>query len=70
MLDELSEAYNALRLGKSPCLPLVRLQYPDFAAWQARRAQSPAILRQVATHCISYPPAWFFFQACCRCCAL
>lgn len=47
MLDELSEAYNALRLGNAPSLPLVRLQYPDFAAWQERRAQSPAILRQV-----------------------
>ncbi len=47
MLDELSEAYSALRLGKAPVLPLVRLQYPDFAAWHARRSQSPAILRQV-----------------------
>lgn len=47
MLDELSEAYNALRLGKAPSLPLVRLQYSDFAAWQCRRASSPAILRQV-----------------------
>ena len=52
MLDELSEAYNALRLGKAPRLPLVRLQYPDFAAWQARRAQSPAILRQVPALCL------------------
>lgn len=50
MLDELSEAYNALRLGNAPSLPLVRLQYPDFAAWQDRRAQSPAILRQVKQH--------------------
>ncbi|CAL8464403.1 g3938 [Coccomyxa elongata] len=47
MLDELSEAYSALRLGKAHVLPLVRLQYPDFAAWHARRSQSPAILRQV-----------------------
>ena len=54
MLDELSEAYSALRVGKAPVLPLVRLQYPDFAAWQSRRSQSPAILRQVWCRALNF----------------
>ncbi len=43
----MSEAYNALRAGRPPVLPLVRLQYPDFAAWQIRHLASPAVQRQV-----------------------
>ena len=47
LLDDMSEAYNALRAGRPPCAPLVRLQYPDFAAWQIRHLASPAVQRQV-----------------------
>lgn len=48
MLDDVSESYCTLRLGKAPRLPLVRLQYPDFAAWQAGRLQSASLQRQVS----------------------
>lgn len=47
MLDDLTGAYNALRMGQAPRLPMVRLQYPDFAAWQFQRLQSSTVQRQV-----------------------
>lgn len=47
LLLEMCAAYNALRVGGEPKLPAVRLQYPDFAAWQTRRATSDAVARQV-----------------------
>lgn len=47
MLDDLSEAYNAQRRGQPPALPPARLQYPDFAAWQARREGTALHARQV-----------------------
>ena len=52
LLDDMSEAYNALRAGRTPVLPLVRLQYPDFAAWQIRHLASPAVQRQVQEFCL------------------
>ena len=48
LLLEMCVAYNALRAGEQPELPPVRLQYPDFAAWHARRAASDAVVRQVS----------------------
>lgn len=54
LLLEMCAAYNALRAGEQPELPPVRLQYPDFAAWHARRAASDAVARQVtALQCSS-----------------
>ena len=47
LLLEMCAAYNALRAGEQPELQPVRLQYPDFAAWHARRAGSDAVVRQV-----------------------
>ena len=47
MLDDVCAAYDALRVNKTPRLPMVRLQYPDFAAWQSRQLQSTSLLRQV-----------------------
>ena len=47
MLDEVSYAYNELRANKAARLPLVRLQYPDFAVWQACRVESSSLQRQV-----------------------
>ena len=47
LLLEMCAAYNALRAGEQPELPPVRLQYPDFAAWHARRAASDVVARQV-----------------------
>ena len=47
MLDDLSEAYTAQRRGQPPQLPPVRLQYPDFAGWQARREGGALQARQV-----------------------
>jgi hypothetical protein len=47
MLDDLTGAYNALHIGKMPRLPLVRMQYPDFAAWQAKQLQNTSVQRQV-----------------------
>jgi len=46
LLLDLCAAYKALRAGAEPELPPVRLQYPDFAAWQQRRAASSAVARQ------------------------
>ena len=51
MLDEVSYAYNELRLSKAARLPLVRLQYPDFAVWQACRVESSSLQRQVRLQC-------------------
>ena len=48
MLDDVCAAYDALRLGKTPRLPMVRLQYPDFATWQARQLVSSSLLHQVS----------------------
>jgi len=46
LLLDLCAAYKALRTGAEPELLPVRLQYPDFAAWQQRRAASSAVARQ------------------------
>ena len=48
MLDDVCAAYDALRVGKTPRLPMVRLQYPDFATWQARQLVSSSLLHQVS----------------------
>ena len=47
MLDDVCAAYDALRISKTPRLPMVRLQYPDFATWQARQLLSSSVLHQV-----------------------
>ena len=48
MLDDVCAAYDALRVNKTPRLPMVRLQYPDFATWQSKQLQSTSLLRQVS----------------------
>jgi hypothetical protein len=36
-------------VDKEPCLPVVQLQYPDFATWQASQVQSATLQGQVST---------------------
>lgn len=64
MLDDVCAAYDALRVGKTPRLPMVRLQYPDFAAWQARQLLSSSLLRQVRAHAGRMPCAAVLTQSC------
>ena len=47
MLDDVCTSYDALRVSKTPRLPMVRLQYPDFATWQAMQLLSSSVLQQV-----------------------
>ncbi len=55
MLDDVCAAYDALRIGKTPRLPMVRLQYPDFATWQARQLLSSSLLHQVRQQAVRMP---------------
>ena len=63
MLDEVSYAYNELRANKAARLPLVRLQYPDFAVWQACRVESSSLQRQVRLQCPCLCPC-FHIHSC------
>ena len=65
MLDEVSYAYNELRLNKAARLPLVRLQYPDFAVWQACRVESSSLQRQVRPTCPCPCPCLCPYIHCC-----
>jgi len=47
MLDDMSAAYDALKMNKMPCLPPVGIQYPDFARWQIANIQSAKVKAQV-----------------------
>lgn len=65
MLDEVSFAYNELRANKAARLPLVRLQYPDFAVWQACRVESSSLQRQVSLQCLCSCPCLCLHIYCC-----
>lgn len=41
LMRELWEAYDALRMGQTPDLPPLRIQYADFAAWHRARFADP-----------------------------
>jgi hypothetical protein len=38
---EIGEFYAAIRTGRAPCLPELRLQYRDYAAWRNRMIEAP-----------------------------
>jgi len=46
-LGEMSALYEAFRLGRTPDLPLLPLQYADFAAWQRRWLQGEVLERHL-----------------------
>ncbi|MGW5285222.1 amino acid adenylation domain-containing protein [Streptomyces collinus] len=45
---ELSDAYAALRRGERPALPVLPVQYGDYAHWQQRRLAEGAVDRGIA----------------------
>ncbi|KUJ69434.1 hypothetical protein ACZ90_11100 [Streptomyces albus subsp. albus] len=48
LFRELAESYTAQLLGRTPDLPELAVQYPDFAAWQKRRLAEGALDPSVA----------------------
>jgi acyl-CoA synthetase (AMP-forming)/AMP-acid ligase II/acyl carrier protein len=48
LMDEVSALYAAFATGKPAQLPIPALQFPDFARWQHRWAESDAASRNVA----------------------
>lgn len=47
-MPELSEIYRATMADSEPVLPPVKVQYGDYAVWQAKRSQTDAYDRQIA----------------------
>ena len=47
--DTETQEVEADGVDKEPCLPVVQLQYPDFATWQASQVQSAELQGQVST---------------------
>src|SRR5204863_10063299 len=41
--SELLESYNAFSEDRKPVLPLLELQYADFAAWQRKTVSEPSV---------------------------
>ncbi len=48
LFAELERCYIALARGETPDLPALPLQYPDFAVWQRKQAESSRMQRQLA----------------------
>ena len=44
---ELAQAYEAARTGREPAWPPLRIQYADYAAWQRRHQDDPALDREL-----------------------
>jgi amino acid adenylation domain-containing protein len=47
LLTELSALYDAIRHGRAPTLPELRIQYADYALWQQERLRSAAHQEQL-----------------------
>src|SRR6185312_14231566 len=47
-LHELSELYGSFATGRSPALPPLAAQYPDFALWQRRHLRGEVLAGQSA----------------------
>ncbi|NKI69948.1 amino acid adenylation domain-containing protein, partial [Collimonas pratensis] len=58
LLDEISALYNAYRQGQHDPLPVLALQYPDYAAWQRRWLNGAVLEQQTAywKHSLSGAP--------------